>query len=65
MTTEKYIEVYGKLLFLDIETVSNQDMVKYIPEPDVPGNYKDSAKIEAYKQAAKIKLIDKMALDID
>jgi len=65
MTPEKYIEMYGNILFLDIETVSNQEMIKYIPEPAVPGNYKDLAKIEAHKEAAKAKLIEKAALDID
>ena len=65
MTPQKYTELYGNILFLDIETVSNQEMIGYIPEPDTPGNYKDQAKIESYKEAAKSKLIEKMALDID
>lgn len=57
--------MYEKILFLDIETISNPGMIQYIPEPEAPSNYKDVIKIASYKEEAKAKIIEKMALDID
>jgi DNA polymerase elongation subunit (family B) len=66
------------ILYLDIETVANPDMVKFIPEPDVvlpeeaPRNYKKTEAIERWmaKEAERRrgeyeKKIERMALDVD
>lgn len=53
------------LLFVDIETIANPDMVQYLPEPEAPGNYKDANKIASYIAEAKEKATETMALDPD
>ncbi len=50
-------------LFFDIETVADYEAVLTLPDPRPPKNYKDEAKIEAWVEAAKVKQIDKAALD--
>ena len=49
---------------LDIETMPNEDMIPYLPEPEVKtGNLKDPAKIAIKKQEAREKQVEKMALN--
>jgi len=49
---------------LDIETIPNEDMIQYLPEPEVKtGNLKDEAKIQAKIEQAKEKQIADMALN--
>lgn len=52
-------------LIIDIETIPNKNMEKYLPEIKAPSNYKDDIKIQQYIQKNQLEQIPKMALDID
>jgi predicted PolB exonuclease-like 3'-5' exonuclease len=49
---------------LDIETMPNEDMIPYLPEPEVKtGNLKDPVKIELKIKEARDSQVEKMALN--
>jgi predicted PolB exonuclease-like 3'-5' exonuclease len=52
------------IVALDVETMSNPDMIGNLPEPEVAlGNTKDPAKVAAKIAEAKAEQVEKMALD--
>ena len=50
-------------LFFDLETVADYDAVLTLPDPRPPKNYKDPEKIEKWVEDAKVKQVEKAALD--
>lgn len=52
-------------LVIDVETGSIPDIDQYLGDVDAPSNYKDPAKIEAYKAEARQAQRDRGALDPD
>lgn len=53
------------IVFFDIETTPNLDIVDLLPEPTAPGNYKDAAKIAEYIAEKQLEQVARMALDPD
>lgn len=49
-------------IFIDIETIPGEEMPS-LDEIQAPANYKDEAKIKAYKEANQVELYKKQALD--
>lgn len=49
-------------IFIDIETIPGEE-VPSLDEISAPANYKDEAKIKAYKEANQVELYKKQALD--
>lgn len=54
-----------QIVFFDIETTPNLDVVGLLPEPTAPGNYKDADKIQAYIAEKRQDQVSGMALDPD
>jgi len=49
----------------DCETSARPDATDFLPEVSAPGNYRDEAKIQAYKEEAKIAQLEKAALSAE
>ena len=54
-----------KPIFLDIETISNKEHVKFLDPIKVPKTHKKPESIKEYKEKKAKEQYDKMALDID
>jgi hypothetical protein len=54
-----------RYLITDCETLAIDDVDTYLEPVEAPSNYKDEAKIEAYKVERRKELMDKAATDID
>jgi len=53
------------LLYFDIETAPMMGAADWLEVPEAPANYKDEAKIAAYKEAAAAKELERTSLDLD
>lgn len=49
----------------DVETAPRSDATDFLPEVSAPANYRDEAKIQAYKEEAKIAQLEKAALSAE
>lgn len=54
-----------KPFVIDIETSARPDADQFIKEPEAPSNYKDAAKIEAYINEKRLKLLEEAALSAE
>jgi len=52
-------------LIVDIETGPRSDAVAFLPTPEAPANYKDAAKIAAYVEERRAKLLEDAALSAE
>jgi DNA polymerase elongation subunit (family B) len=58
------VNMIPEAIALDIETIPNEAVIEFLPEPEVAlGNMKDAEKIEEKKKEAKRKQVETMALD--
>lgn len=55
----------ARRMIFDIETAPLPECADYLEPVDAPGNYKDAAKIDAYKAEKRQEQIEKAGLDLD
>ena len=60
----KYDQQFERAVF-DIETAPIEDAAQFLEDVAPPSNYKDQDKIAAYIAEAKLKQLEKAALDVD
>src|SRR5687767_14006124 len=58
-------EEYARRIVVDIETVASPDVEALLDPVKAPSNYKDAAKIAAYKSEKLAELVSKAGLEAD
>ena len=53
------------MIYFDIETKTNEEVIKFIPDPSPPGHYKKPETIAKYVEEKRAEKIEKAALDAD